>query len=62
MIGAGTADGIDFYNPVYCGRSCVNPTPWIDWVVQQKALGIYAQVGTTSMEARMAAIPSFLIL
>ena len=39
----GTADGIDIFNPVYCGRACVHPSPWIDWVVKQKALGVYAQ-------------------
>ncbi|MCQ2006151.1 TonB-dependent siderophore receptor [Rhizobium sp. NRK18] len=39
----GTADGIDIFNPVYCGRSCVHPAPYVNWIVDQKAVGIYGQ-------------------
>lgn len=40
---AGTAPGISISNPVYCGRACVSMSPYIDWRVKQKALGVYAQ-------------------
>ncbi|NKN35607.1 TonB-dependent siderophore receptor [Agrobacterium sp. a22-2] len=39
----GTAGPIDINDPVYCGRACVVDTPYVDWVVKQKAVGIYAQ-------------------
>ncbi|ATN36514.1 TonB-dependent siderophore receptor [Rhizobium sp. ACO-34A] len=42
-IDIGTAPGIDIYDPVYCGRSCITLGPYVDWRVKQKALGIYAQ-------------------
>lgn len=42
-IDIGTAPGIDIYDPVYCGRSCITVGPYVDWRVKQKALGIYAQ-------------------
>lgn len=42
-IDYGTAKGIDIYNPVYCGLSCINTSPWVYWRVKQAALGIYAQ-------------------
>ncbi|MBB4952603.1 iron complex outermembrane receptor protein [Agrobacterium vitis] len=42
-ISYGTASGIDINNPVYCGRACVFPSPYINWRVKQKALGIYGQ-------------------
>ncbi|WP_432443371.1 TonB-dependent siderophore receptor [Neorhizobium galegae] len=39
----GTAGPLDIYNPVYCGLSCINLGPYVDWKVKQKALGLYAQ-------------------
>lgn len=39
----GTAGPIDVYNPVYCGLSCINLGPYVNWRVKQKALGLYAQ-------------------
>jgi iron complex outermembrane recepter protein len=39
----GTAKGIDINNPVYCGLSCISLSPYVNWRVRQKALGIYAQ-------------------
>jgi iron complex outermembrane recepter protein len=39
----GTVGAIDIYNPSYCGMSCINLGPYVDWKVKQKALGIYAQ-------------------
>ncbi|TRL37800.1 TonB-dependent siderophore receptor [Rhizobium straminoryzae] len=39
----GTAGGIDIFNPVYCGLSCITLGPYVDWKVKQKALGLYAQ-------------------
>ncbi len=42
-IDSGTVPGIDIYDPVYCGRSCITLGPYVDWRVKQKALGIYAQ-------------------
>jgi len=39
----GTAGPLDIDNPSYCGLSCINLGPYIDWRVRQKALGVYAQ-------------------
>ncbi|WP_188825004.1 TonB-dependent siderophore receptor [Brucella endophytica] len=39
----GTAGPIDLYNPVYCGLSCINLGPYVNWRVRQQAVGIYAQ-------------------
>lgn len=40
----GTAPGVDFYNPVYCGRACINlDTTYVDWRVRQNAFGVYTQ-------------------
>lgn len=39
----GTADGIDIYDPVYCGLSCITLGPYVDWRVRQSAVGVYAQ-------------------
>ncbi|MGY5810905.1 TonB-dependent siderophore receptor [Rhizobium sp. LEGMi198b] len=39
----GTAGPIDIYNPVYCGLSCINPNPFVNWRVKQQAVGLYAQ-------------------
>ncbi|MGO7580914.1 TonB-dependent siderophore receptor [Rhizobium ruizarguesonis] len=39
----GTAGPIDIDNPVYCGLSCINLGPYVNWRVKQQALGIYAQ-------------------
>lgn len=39
----GTAGGIDIFNPVYCGLSCITLGPSTDWKVKQKALGLYLQ-------------------
>lgn len=42
-IKIGTADGIDIYDPVYCGLSCITLGPYVDWRVRQQAVGVYAQ-------------------
>ncbi|SJZ58561.1 TonB-dependent siderophore receptor [Consotaella salsifontis] len=39
----GTADGIDIYNPVYCGRGCITLDPYLNHDIIQKRTGIYAQ-------------------
>ncbi|SER11392.1 iron complex outermembrane recepter protein [Faunimonas pinastri] len=39
----GTAAGIDIYNPVYCGRSCVDLTTGSNWDNKQDANGVYLQ-------------------
>ncbi|MEQ8286092.1 TonB-dependent siderophore receptor [Thalassospira sp.] len=40
----GTATGIGFVNPVYCGVGCINAnTHWTDWDIEQNAYGLYAQ-------------------
>ncbi|WFU12133.1 TonB-dependent siderophore receptor (plasmid) [Rhizobium sp. CB3090] len=39
----GTAGPIDIYNPVYCGLSCINLNPYVNWRVKQQAIGLYAQ-------------------
>ncbi|MBW9116990.1 TonB-dependent siderophore receptor [Rhizobium cauense] len=39
----GTAGPIDIYNPSYCGLSCIDLGPYVNWKVKQQALGIYAQ-------------------
>lgn len=39
----GTAGRIDIANPVYCGLSCINLGPYVNWQVSQKAFGAYAQ-------------------
>ncbi|MCE6951495.1 TonB-dependent siderophore receptor [Cereibacter sphaeroides] len=40
---AGTADGIDIWNPVFCGRGCIALGPYIDWEPEQTGHGIYLQ-------------------
>lgn len=39
----GTAGPLDIYNPSYCGLSCINLDPYVNWRVKQQALGVYAQ-------------------
>ncbi len=39
----GTAGPIDIYNPVFCGLSCINLDPYVNWRVKQQAVGLYAQ-------------------
>ncbi|WP_027053096.1 TonB-dependent siderophore receptor [Mesorhizobium erdmanii] len=39
----GTAGPIDIDNPTYCGLSCINLGPYVNWRVKQQAVGIYAQ-------------------
>ncbi|AYG63543.1 TonB-dependent siderophore receptor [Rhizobium jaguaris] len=39
----GTAGPIDIYNPVYCGLSCIDLNPYVNWRVKQQAVGLYAQ-------------------
>lgn len=39
----GSASGIDIFNPVYCGRECIELGPYVNWRVRQNAAGIYAQ-------------------
>lgn len=39
----GTAGGIDIYDPEYCGISCINLGPYVNWRVKQEAVGVYAQ-------------------
>ncbi|WP_442967540.1 TonB-dependent siderophore receptor [Rhizobium sp. BR 362] len=39
----GTAGPIDIYNPVYCGLSCINLNPFVNWRVKQQSVGLYAQ-------------------
>ncbi|MDL2398302.1 TonB-dependent siderophore receptor [Rhizobium mayense] len=39
----GTAGPIDIYNPAYCGLSCINLNPYVNWRVKQQAVGFYAQ-------------------
>ncbi|QRM57848.1 TonB-dependent siderophore receptor [Sinorhizobium sp. BG8] len=39
----GTAGPIDINNPSYCGLSCINLGPYVNWHVKQEAVGIYAQ-------------------
>ncbi|SMF64110.1 iron complex outermembrane recepter protein [Tistlia consotensis] len=39
----GSAPGIDIDDPVYCGRSCVSLSPYLDWRPVQNAYGVYAQ-------------------
>lgn len=40
----GKADGIDIYNPSYCGVSCINlTTVYRDWDIAQSAYGAYVQ-------------------
>lgn len=43
-VRTGTADGIDIFNPVYCGLSCINLNKlYRDWDVNQKSYGVYGQ-------------------
>jgi len=39
----GTAGPIDIYDPVFCGLSCINLDPYVNWRVKQQAVGLYAQ-------------------
>ncbi|RWB02313.1 MAG: TonB-dependent siderophore receptor [Mesorhizobium sp.] len=39
----GTAGPIDIDNPTYCGLSCINLGPYVNWRVKQQAVGVYAQ-------------------
>ncbi|RWO71133.1 MAG: TonB-dependent siderophore receptor [Mesorhizobium sp.] len=39
----GTAGPIDIDNPAYCGLSCINLGPYVNWRVKQQAVGVYAQ-------------------
>ncbi|WP_091918629.1 TonB-dependent siderophore receptor [Mesorhizobium sp. YR577] len=39
----GTAGPIDINNPTYCGLSCINLGPYVNWRVKQQAVGVYAQ-------------------
>ncbi|WP_160006049.1 TonB-dependent siderophore receptor [Rhizobium sp. 18055] len=39
----GTAGPIDINNPTYCGLSCIELGPYVNWRVKQQALGVYAQ-------------------
>ncbi|RUV35674.1 TonB-dependent siderophore receptor [Mesorhizobium sp. M7A.F.Ca.MR.148.00.0.0] len=39
----GTAGPIDIDNPTYCGLSCINFGPYVNWRVKQQAVGVYAQ-------------------
>lgn len=40
---SGTAGPIDIDNPAYCGLSCINLGPYVNWRVKQQAVGVYAQ-------------------
>ena len=40
---AGTAPGIDVFNPLYCGRSCITLEPYQNWKPDQEAVGTYLQ-------------------
>lgn len=39
----GTAGPIGIDNPAYCGLSCINLGPYVNWRVKQQAVGVYAQ-------------------
>jgi iron complex outermembrane recepter protein len=39
----GTAGPVDIDNPTYCGLSCINLGPYVNWRVKQQAVGVYAQ-------------------
>jgi iron complex outermembrane receptor protein len=39
----GTAGPVDINNPTYCGLSCINLGPYVNWRVKQQAVGVYAQ-------------------
>jgi len=39
----GSISPIDIHDPHYCGLSCINLAPYVNWKVKQKALGIYGQ-------------------
>ncbi|RWO82788.1 TonB-dependent siderophore receptor [Mesorhizobium sp.] len=40
---SGTAGPIGIDNPAYCGLSCINLGPYVNWRVKQQAVGVYAQ-------------------
>jgi iron complex outermembrane receptor protein len=52
----GTAGPMDINNPSYCGLSCINLGPYVDWRVRQQALGIYAQEQLTFDERWMVTL------
>lgn len=39
----GTAGPIDIFNPSYCGLSCITLGPYVNWKVDNKTVGVYAQ-------------------
>ncbi|MGP3698157.1 TonB-dependent siderophore receptor [Rhodobacter sp. NSM] len=43
LVQFGTADPIDILDITYCGRSCVDLFPYIDWVPEQTTSAIYLQ-------------------
>lgn len=43
----GSASGIDVYNPVFCGPSCITLPPGYTWEQEQSALGLYLQEEAT---------------
>ncbi|PZU19038.1 MAG: TonB-dependent siderophore receptor [Shinella sp.] len=43
----GTAGAIDIFNPAYCGSSCITLGPYVNWKVNNQAVGLYAQEQVT---------------